>query len=159
MASEIMQYVGRMLIKRKLTIAFAESATAGRLCAEFSMIKNAGNFLKGCIACYDASIKEDLLQVSHSLIEKFSPESIEVTRAITNGLSQVILADIHIGITGLTSPGGSESPEKPVGTMFIYATLKGEVLFSHRECFTGNRENIVYSTVIRCAELLEEHLK
>ena len=42
-----MKSVGKMLIGRNLTIAFAESATAGRLSADFSMIEDAGKFLKG----------------------------------------------------------------------------------------------------------------
>lgn len=41
MTSEIMKEVGNMLIEKQLTVAFAESATAGRLTAEFSMITDA----------------------------------------------------------------------------------------------------------------------
>lgn len=38
---------GELLVKNKLTIAFAESATAGRISAEFALIPDAGKFLKG----------------------------------------------------------------------------------------------------------------
>jgi len=158
MKSDKMDAVGKMLISKNLTISFAESATAGRLSAEFSMIDRAGEFLKGGIACYDACLKEDLLQVDHSLIETYTPESMEVTRAISLGLSRLIPADIHIGITGLTTPGGSETKEKPVGTMFIYATSKGELVFSERFNFTGEREEIVSATVEACAIMLIDYL-
>jgi nicotinamide-nucleotide amidase len=158
MKSDKMNVVGKMLISKKLTIAFAESATAGRLSAEFSMIDHAGEFLKGGIACYDAQLKEDLLQVNHTLIETYTPESMEVTRAISLGLSQLIPADIQIGITGLTAPGGSETKEKPIGTIFIYATNKGELAFSERFNFTGEREEIVSATVDACADLLINYL-
>jgi nicotinamide-nucleotide amidase len=158
MRSDNMDTVGKMLISKKLTIAFAESATAGRLSAEFSMIDNAGEFLKGGIACYDACIKEDLLHVDHLLIETYTPESMEVTRAISLGLAQLIPADICVGITGLTTPGGSETREKPVGTMFIYATRKGEPAFSQRFNFTGEREEIVSATVEACAAMLIDYL-
>jgi len=153
-----MKSVGQMLIGRNLTIAFAESATAGRLSADFSMIEDAGKFLKGGITCYDACLKEDLLQVDASLIKTYTPESMEVTQAITLGLSKLIEADIHIGITGLTAPGGSETPEKPVGTMFIYATHHNELAFSERLNFTGSREEIVTATVLACATMLEDYL-
>jgi nicotinamide-nucleotide amidase len=158
MKSDIMDTVGKMLISKKLTIAFAESATAGRLSAEFSMIDNAGEFLKGGIACYDACLKEDLLQVDHALIETYTPESMEVTRAISLGLARLIPADIRIGITGLTTPGGSETREKPVGTMFIYATHRGGLAFSQRFSFTGEREEIVTATVEACAAMLIDYL-
>jgi len=156
--SETLSLVAKMLTDKSLTIAFAESATAGRLSADFSMLEDAGKFLKGGIACYDACIKEDLLGVEKALIEKHTPESMEVTRAIAEGLIQVIHSDIHIGITGLTTPGGSETAEKPVGTMFFYAFLKGKPFFSHREVFTGGPAEIVRATVDRCAALLKEHL-
>lgn len=159
MTSETMDRVGKLLITKKLTIAFAESATAGRLSSDFSMVEDAGKFLKGGIACYDACVKEGLLSVDPKLIAQFTPESMEVTRAISFGISRAIPADIHIGITGLTCPGGSETAEKPVGTMFIYAIRDSEQIFSERLNFTGSRWEIVSRTVDRCAELLEAYLK
>jgi nicotinamide-nucleotide amidase len=158
MDQSIMQALGRLLNSKNLTIAFAESATAGRLCAEFSLLEDAGGFLKGGIACYDACLKEDLLKVDHKLIEHFTPESMEVTKAITIGLSSLIPADIHIGITGLTCPGGSETAEKPVGTIFIYAICQQKLIFSERLNFSGTRETIVTATVEACAQLLFEFL-
>jgi nicotinamide mononucleotide (NMN) deamidase PncC len=50
--------------------------------------------------------KTGLLKVPKYLIEGFTPESMEVTESIARGLSSVIPADIHIGITGLPCPGG-----------------------------------------------------
>jgi len=159
MTSETMNRVGKLLIKKNLSIAFAESATAGRLTSDFSMIENAGKFLKGGIACYDACVKEGLLGVDPKLIAQFTPESMEVTRAISFGIASVIPADIHIGITGLTCPGGSETEEKPVGTMFIYAIRDSNLIFSERLNFTGSRWEIVSHTVDCFAELLEDYLK
>ena len=158
MESKIMSELGRRLIENNLTIAFAESATAGWLCSEFSLIDDAGKFLKGGIACYDASLKESLLGVDKSLIEKFTPESMEVTRAISVGLATLIPADIHVGVTGLTCPGGSETTEKPVGTMFVYACRGRELIFSRRFYFSGERKEIIARTVESSAELLLAYL-
>lgn len=158
MISETLKQVGKMLISKKLSLAFAESATSGRLTADFSLIDDAGDFLKGGVACYDASLKEALLNVDHALIEKFTPESMEVTKAITEGLKLLIPADIHIGITGLTCPGGSETAEKPVGTMFVYADSGDKHIFSERMNFYGSREEIVSGTVERTAQLLQNYL-
>ena len=147
-----------LLIERKLTLAFAESATAGRLAAEFSLADNAGKFLKGGIVCYDACLKEDLLNVPPSLISKYTPESVEVTHAITAGLSKVIPANIYIGVTGLTCPGGSETAEKPVGTMFICGMRDQQVMFSERIVFDGSPEEIVIKTVSHTARMLHQYL-
>lgn len=159
MTSETMIQVGRELIGRQLTIAFAESATAGWLTSEFSLIDHAGKFLKGGVVCYDACVKQELLKVEEDLIKKFTPESMEVTKAIAHGLADVIASDIQIGVTGLTASGGSETAEKPVGTMFIYGCRNAEMIFTERLNLNGSREDIVSGTVQRCAELLADYLQ
>lgn len=149
---------GQLLLDKKLTIAFAESATAGRMASEFSLIAKAGQFLKGGIVCYDACIKEDFLKVPHELIEEYTPESMEVTRAAAKGLSSLIKADLHVAVTGLPDGGGSESAEKPVGTMFIVALYQGEELFAVRKVFKGDPPAIVLQTVKCAAKLLVQYL-
>jgi nicotinamide-nucleotide amidase len=152
------QKVAKVLIEKQLTIAFAESATAGRLAAEFSMPDDAGKYLKGALVCYDASLKEDILGVESEMIEKHTPESAQVTKAIATGLQHLIDADIHIGVTGLPAPGGSETKNKPVGTMFIHARKNGKPFFSDRHVFSGTPEEIILSTVDRIAQLLLKNL-
>ncbi|HKG04993.1 MAG TPA: CinA family protein [Pedobacter sp.] len=149
----------RLLIERQLTIAFAESATAGRICAEFSLAPEAGKYLKGGLACYDASLKEDLLGVPPEQIQTFTPESMPVTKSIATGLQTLIPADIHIGCTGLTCPGGSETPEKPVGTMFIYGIKGQETIFSERKWYPGDQNEIISGTIESVAELLIVYLQ
>jgi len=144
----------KLLMRKNLTLAFAESATAGRASAAFSLACHAGKFLKGGFVCYDAALKCDVLQVPQEMLDKFTPESAEVTYAIAMGLTKLIPADIHIGITGLPCPGGSEDPEKPVGTMFICALLHGESWFTERILFQGSHEQIVEQTVDLIAEKL-----
>lgn len=149
---------GKRLKEQKLTIAFAESATAGRLTAEFALLPDAGDFLKGGFVCYDAYLKERVLNVSPELVEMYTPESEEVTEAITRGLIPLIPADIHVGITGLTAPGGSETPEKPVGTMFVYGIRAGSRMFSERVVFTGSAEAIILQTIFYTAKILLDEI-
>jgi nicotinamide-nucleotide amidase len=143
----------KSLADRKLTVAFAESATAGRASAEFSLCPDSGKVLKGGLVCYDANLKIGILRVPKEMINKFTPESAEVTKEIANRLQTFIPADIHVGITGLTTPGGSETPEKPVGTVFIHAFLKDKSV-AVRETFEGTPEAIVLQSIDRVAELL-----
>lgn len=159
MNRNLINEAGMMLQKQNLTVAFAESATAGRICAEFSMVENAGKFLKGAVACYDAEIKETLLGVKQVLVEKYTPESMEVTRAITVGLAKVIPADLHIGVTGLSCPGGSETSNKPVGTVFVFALYLGLPAFAHKLIFDGDQYAITTSAVEACAMLIKAFLE
>lgn len=145
------------MLSHELTIATAESATAGRLAAEISLIPECGKTLKGGIVSYDACIKEDILGVSDALVKKYTPESAEVTEDMANKLQKLIKADIYVAITGLTTPGGSETPEKPVGTMFIHALIKGKSI-PIREVFKGSAEEVVMKTIDRVAQLIIEEL-
>lgn len=150
---------GKLLIKHQLTIAFAESATAGRISAAFAMVPDAGKFLKGGIICYDAGLKCSLLDVPKQQLKEFTPESETVTRGITKGLQKLIPADIHIGCTGLTASGGSETPWKPVGTMFLHGIKGQQQILDERIVFQGNPEEIVSQTITFLARQLYKYLK
>jgi nicotinamide-nucleotide amidase len=150
---------GKLLIDKNLTIAFAESATAGYLSSQFSLVQKAGQFLKGGLACYDADLKKSLLGVSEGLIEAFTPESAEVTNAMCHGLTQLIPADIHVAVTGLTCPGGSETPEKPVGTIFLVGMIRGQKLFSKRIYLQGDEQQIIRDTAKEVALLISNALQ
>ena len=153
MAKESVIKCSKILGKEGLTIAFAESASAGWLCSEFALARESGQTLKGGLVCYDASLKESILGVPHHLIETFTPESQEVTDELAKRLGQLIPSDIQVGVTGLTTSGGSETAEKPVGTIFISVQLKGR-LISKKFLFKGSCEDIIQQTVDAVAELL-----
>ena len=54
--AELITRCAALLIGKGLTIAFAESATVGRICAEFALAEHAGKFLKGGLNCYDVKV-------------------------------------------------------------------------------------------------------
>ena len=148
----------KLMAGKGLTIAFAESATAGWLCSEFALTEDSGKVLKGGIACYDADLKVSLLGVPQVLIDEFTPESMEVTREMAYRLGKLIPADIYVTVTGLTAPGGSETSEKPVGTMFVFALIQNEPV-SFRRVFRGSCEEIIHQTIETTAEMLTAHLQ
>ena len=152
MASKMLEQCTQLLDEKKLKIAFVESATAGRLAAEFSMTEKGGDCLLGSLVCYDACIKQELLKVPKALIDQFTPESAEVTEAIAKSLKQYFEADVIVGVTGLASSGGSETPQKPVGTMFFHFIIQDQS-HTHREVFTGSAEEIILQAIDRIAQL------
>jgi len=158
MPSEIVIACSELLIEKELTLAFAESASAGRLSAEFSLVPKCGKMLKGGLVCYDAGVKLDILGVPADVVEKYTPESAEVTKELAERLKDFMPSDIQVAVTGLTMEGGSETEEKPVGTMFIHALIEGKPV-AVREVYKGSPEQIVLQTVDRVARLLMDHLK
>lgn len=136
-----------LLAKRKLKIAFAESATAGALSVSFALTPHSGKILLGSIVCYDADEKCNILNIPSSVIKRFTPESKEVTAQMAIQTKKMFTkADIIVAVTGLIKKGGSEKPEKPVGTMFIDFIFPAQHI-SKREFFQGNSKQIIDRTI------------
>lgn len=152
MPSKLVLESCKALAENNLTITFAESATAGSLCAAYAMAPESGKVLKGGIVCYDAVLKEHILHIPPGIIKKYTPESAEVTEQLCRKLRRLINADVYVAITGLTTPGGSETPEKPVGTMFIHITWADKSL-GVREVYRGKPEEIISQTIDRVARM------
>ena len=109
----------KALQMRALTIAFAESVTCGIAAHTLSTVKGTMDILRGSLICYHPSTKIHALNVDPELIEKYTAESQQVTDAMAEKLPRLFDADIFVAITGLAAPGGSETKDKPVGTVFI----------------------------------------
>ncbi|MDY0988416.1 CinA family protein [Flavobacterium sp. CFBP9031] len=153
MASDKVTACCKALIEKNLTIAFAESASAGKMCYEFSTVFNSGRILIGGMVCYHSSMKEDLLHIPWGTIEQYSAESAEVTKLMAQNFYRYINSDICVGLTGLTTPGGSESESKPVGTIFIHIIF-GEIQIAKRFEFKGNPEEIINQAIDVVADLI-----
>lgn len=158
MASEKIAECSKLIADKNYKIAFAESATAGAMAAQFALAPESGKTLLGGIVCYDACTKEDLFGISKEMIEKYTAESAEVTKALADGLSKHFDCDIAVAVTGLLTAGGSETPEKPVGTMFIHVVLPHNRYCAHREVFEGSAEEIMKKTIDKTGVLLTELL-
>jgi nicotinamide-nucleotide amidase len=150
---ENIETCARLLSEQKLTISFVESATAGKLAYEFSLTEYSGQILKGGLICYDACLKEDILNIPKKMIKEFTPESPEITREMAVRLKKVIPADVIVSVTGLTTPGGSEEPGKPVGTMFYCILISSEV-HERKKIFTGSPEEIINYTIEQIAKTI-----
>ena len=142
----------------KLTISFAESATTGRFIDEFTRVPGCGGSVKGSIVCYDESVKKKLLKVPQKAIDQYTAESAEVTQLLADRLKELIPADVVVAATGLAAPGGSETPEKPVGTMFVHGYI-GEEIFEKRFLFDGEPDDIIAQTIEETAKYVLSCLK
>jgi len=148
----------KLLASKNYTIAFAESATAGRMCSEFSLSPHSGKILKGGIISYDLVVKEKILNVPHHLIETYTAESAEVTQSLAEHSLSFFKSDVIVAITGLTTAGGSETKEKPVGTMFIHIILP-HVSEGYKAVYSGSPEEIILQSIDKAASLMTKHLK
>ncbi|MDT4939718.1 MAG: nicotinamide-nucleotide amidase [Pseudonocardiales bacterium] len=119
--------VAEALLERKLTIATAESCTAGLLVARLTERPGSSTYVLGGVATYSNESKHAFLGVPTELIESVGAVSAEVAAAMARGARARFGADIAVGITGIAGPDGGTS-EKPVGLVHLCVTDGGQVL-------------------------------
>lgn len=157
MPSKIIDRCSAAIASREWNIAFVESATAGRMCSEFALTAHSGDILRGGISCYELFVKEQILKVPNKLIAEFTAESAEVTAALAKQAAQFFNANITIAVTGLTTPGGSETKEKPVGTMFLCIRTPIGIM-EDESIYHGSPEEIMLQVTDRAAALILDQL-
>jgi PncC family amidohydrolase len=151
------QQLHDLCVEKKVSIATAESCTAGFLAAKITSIAGASSFFKGGIIAYQNDIKINHLGVSKSLIKEKTEVCAEVVQQMAQGVRNKFSADFSVATSGYAGPtGGSEL--NPIGTVFIAISSK-EKTISKRFVFVGDRESIVSQFVISGAEFLMEVLK
>ena len=151
------QQLHDLCVEKKVSIATAESCTAGLLAAKITSIPGASSFFKGGIIAYQNDVKIDHLGVSKSLIKEKTEVCAEVVQQMAQGVRNKFSADFSVATSGYAGPtGGSEL--NPIGTVFIAISSK-EKTISKRFVFVGDRESIVSQSVISGAEFLVEVLK
>ncbi|MFB3387549.1 CinA family protein [Flavobacterium sp. LAR06] len=155
MASQKVTACCKALIEKKWTIAFVESASAGKLNYEFSTVFDSGKILIGGMVCYHTSMKEDLLHIPQGTIEKHTAESAIVTKLMAQNFHLHVKSDVCVALTGLTTPGGSESETKPVGTIFIHIIFPDKEIAT-RLLFKGAPEEIIDGATDTVADLILE---
>ena len=105
-----------MLRKNSLTVATAESCTAGMIAASIGDIPGCSDVLEGGIISYSNDVKMNVLGVSSHILHKHGAVSEECAAAMAEGARRVTGADITVSVTGIAGPTGG-TPENPVGTV------------------------------------------
>lgn len=106
------------LMKKKMTIATAESCTGGLISERIIQIPGASEIF-GCGVCsYANEIKHEVLGVSEETLDQYGAVSEQTAREMAAGIRKLANSDIGISTTGIAGPGGGTS-EKPVGLVYI----------------------------------------
>ena len=108
------EIVAAGLLEQGLTIATAESCTAGLLAGRLTDLSGSSDYVLGGLVTYSNDAKHDLAGVPRELIERVGAVSAEVAEALADGARARLGADIGVGITGIAGPTGG-TPDKPVG--------------------------------------------
>lgn len=120
-----------------LDLAVAESCTGGLLGARVTAIPGASSVFVGGVIAYDNRVKREELGVPAELLDREGAVSEAVACAMAVGVAERLEADVGVSITGVAGPGGG-SDEKPVGTVWIGWSIRGEI-GAEKVRFPGDR--------------------
>ncbi len=128
-------------IKRKKTLAIAESCTGGLIAQRITSIAGASEILGYGVITYSNEAKQKMLNVKSDTLSKYGAVSAQTAAQMACGVMQLANSDIGVAITGIAGPGGG-TPEKPVGTVFV-AVCNSEDVFVQKLSITGRtRESV-----------------
>lgn len=105
------------LLERGLTIATAESLTAGLLAATLAEVPGASGTLQGGIVGYQNSVKERLLGVDPARLAGQGAVDAAVAEQMAAGARRATAADVGVATTGVAGPEPHQG--QPVGTVYL----------------------------------------
>ena len=104
--------------KEGLTLATAESCTAGNVAAAITAIPGSSHFYRGGIIAYSNEVKENMLGVNPETLENKGAVSEETVIEMVKGAMKSMNSDCAVATSGIAGPTGG-TPDKPVGTVWI----------------------------------------
>jgi len=158
--------VGKLLIKKRKTLAVAESCTGGLIANRITDIPGSTKYLLMGTTTYSNEAKTTLLGVPPELIRKHGAVSRQVAMAMAKGTLNLSGADIAIAVTGIAGPSGG-TKRKPVGTIYIALAMApspipspplGERVRVRGYNFSGTRQDIKYQASQAALDMIRKHL-
>ena len=144
-------------IKKKRTVATAESCTGGMLGAILTAHGGSSGFYKGGAIVYDNDAKTVFADVAPDLLHGHGAVSSVVAQALAAGARRKLDADIGLGITGIAGPGGA-TPGKPVGLVYV-AVDSDRSSAVKKSQFAFDRDGNRRASVGVALDLLDEALR
>jgi len=153
-----MKNLVKILTKKKLKIAFAESCTGGLLASEITSISGASKVFGLGLITYSNQAKINILKVKKNIIRKYGAVSPECCEAMVKNLSKISKAQINVSITGIAGPNGG-TKTKPVGLVYIGVKKNNKTLITKNLFKRKNRKTIQSATVKKTLEIISSLIK
>jgi nicotinamide-nucleotide amidase len=135
------EVVGRLLSKRQLTIATAESCTGGLIAHRLTQVPGSSAYVERGVVCYSNRAKTELLGVPAPLITSHGAVSAEVAAVMAQGVRERAGVSVGLSVTGIAGPGGA-TPSKPVGLVYIALNADDGTAITREFRFHGERSVI-----------------
>lgn len=132
--------------KEGVTLSTAESCTAGNVAAAITAIPGSSHFFKGGVVAYSSEVKVNLLGVSEKTLDEKGAVSEETVIEMVKGAMKSMNSECAVATSGIAGPTGG-TPDKPVGTIWIAAGFKDEIITMKLVGDEGRDKNIENATL------------
>jgi nicotinamide-nucleotide amidase len=153
----IEKHIGHLLKENKKTLCTAESVTGGKIAATIVSIAGSSSYFKGSFVAYSSEMKQKLLEVSPSIIQKHSVVSSQVVCQMALSAKKKMKSDYAIAVTGNAGPT-TDNTDASVGVVFI-AIASDQGIRVEEFNFGQPREKVINRTVNKSLELLAQEIK
>ena len=133
--------IGELLKAKNLSLSTAESCTGGGMAAWITPVPGGWGTLTGGLWQIPNEIKQDLLHVSAETLARHGAVSRETVVEMVKGAMKPLTTDCAVATSGIAGPGGG-TQEKPVGTIWIAAAYKNEIVTMKQEGDCGRAGNV-----------------
>ena len=144
--------IGQLLLRKKLTIATAESCTGGLLSHQIVSVPGSSAYFMGGVIAYDNQVKIEHLQVSPKTLQQYGAVSEQTVIEMVKGALKKFDTDLAVSVSGIAGPSGG-TPEKPVGTIWIAIGHQNHI--NTKKIFIGkNRLTNIQYTVVQALNMI-----
>lgn len=153
----IEEEVLQLMTQHKITLSTAESCTGGGISALVTSVPGSSAYFKGSVVAYSNEVKHELLKVSVDTLEKYGAVSRETVMEMAKGAMDTLKTECAVATSGIAGPGGG-TIGKPVGTIWIAAAYKNEIITYGQEGDEGREQNVqraIQNALILLANLLK----
>ena len=145
--SEAGDELAEVLLKRRQTMATAESCTGGWVAKILTDRAGSSAYLLAGIVTYSNEAKQELLGVTNTSLEAHGAVSEPVVREMVAGALATTGADVAVAISGVAGPDGG-SDDKPVGTVWFAWGRSPADTEAVVEYFKGDRDAVRRQAVL-----------
>lgn len=150
--------LGRLLKRLGMTVATAESCTAGGIGNAIASVAGSSQYFRGGAIVYSAAAKEKVLGVRHATIADMGVVSAETVREMAAGAASLFMTDCAVSVSGVAGPGKGDD-DASVGTVWIGIYIRG---VSKEKCIShdfGSRNENMENAILAAIDFLCEELE
>lgn len=140
------------LRERGLTLATAESITAGLLASTIAEVAGCSAVLKGGVVAYAPEVKGSVLGLDVRLLEHVVSEPVAAGMAV--GATRVLGADIGVGTTGVAGPAPLDGQAPGTVWIAVHDARSGRTR-TVRLLLEGDRQRVRLAAVHACLTEIE----